>query len=148
MEARIAWSDFRELAQLRLADPGKYRLPRGLDLEFADPETEDEKAIKELIDQYRTGQVSKLETEIFTQRKRLVDAERKLAVNETKAAAESKRIAGTKVTQALGKLALATEDKAHPNDYRIFPRNYAPIILMRGGEKVMVSIGIGDRRYA
>jgi putative SOS response-associated peptidase YedK len=59
-------------------------------------------------------------------------------VKETKAAAESKRIAGSKVTQARGKLALMAEDKAHPNDYRIFPRNYAPIILMRGGEKVMV----------
>jgi putative SOS response-associated peptidase YedK len=138
MEARLAWSDFRELAQLRLADPGKYRLPRGFDLEFANPETDEERAIKDLIGQYRAAQVSKQETEIFTQRKRLADAERKLAVKETKAATDSKRIAGTKVRQALGKLALLSEDKPHANDYRIFPRNYAPIILMRDGEKVMV----------
>jgi putative SOS response-associated peptidase YedK len=138
MEARVAFSDFRELAQLRLADPGKYRLPRAFDLEFADPQTDEELAIKDLVDQFRKAQVSKLETEIFTQKKRLADAERKLAVKETKAAAESKRISASKVQQAMGKLSLLSDDRPHANDYRIFPRNYAPIILTRGAEKVMV----------
>jgi putative SOS response-associated peptidase YedK len=138
MEARMSWSDFHELAQLRLADPGQYRLPRGFDLEFADPKTDEERAIKALVDKYRQAQVTKLETEIFAQKKRLADADRKLAVKETKAAAESKRIAGTKVEQALRKLSLLTDDRPHSNDYRIFPRHYAPIILVRNGEKVMV----------
>jgi putative SOS response-associated peptidase YedK len=138
MEAKMLLSDFRELMQLRLADPSQYRLPRGFDLEFANPQTDEEHAIKALIDQYRKAQVTKLETEIFTQKKRLADAERKLAVKETKAAAESKRIAETKVRQGMGKLSLLTDDRPHANDYRIFPRSYAPIILMRGGEKVMV----------
>src|ERR1700733_450302 len=137
MEARIAYSDFLELAQLRLADPTQYRLPRGFALEFADAQSEEERAIKDLIDQYRKDQVTKFETEIFNQRKRQADAERKLAVKQTKAAAESMRIATTKVQQAMRKLSLLTDDKPHSNDYRIFPRNYAPIILMRGGEKIL-----------
>jgi len=138
MEAQISLPDFHELAQRRLSDPSQYRLPRGFELEFANPQTDDEGAIKDLIDQYRKAQVIKLETEVFAQKKRLADADRKLAVKETKAAIESKRIAATKVKQVMGKLALLTDDKPHSNDYRIFPRNYAPIILMRGGEKVMV----------
>jgi putative SOS response-associated peptidase YedK len=138
MEAKMLLSDFRELLQLRLAEPSKYRLPRGFDLEFADPQNDEERAIKGLSDQYRKAQVTKLETEIFAQKKRLADADRKLAVKETKAASESKRIAETKVRQAMGKLALLTDDKPHSNDYRIFPRSYAPIILMRDGAKVMV----------
>src|ERR1700761_5551798 len=138
MEARWDLPAFRELLRLRLTDPVRYRLPRGFDLEFADPQTDEERAIAGLVDQYRTGQVSKLETEIFTQRKRLADAARKLAVKETKAAAESKRIAGTKVEQAMQKLSRLTDFKPHADDYRIFPRNYAPIILMRGGERIMV----------
>jgi putative SOS response-associated peptidase YedK len=138
MEAKMLLSDFRELLQLRLAEPSKYRLPRGFELEFADPQNEEERAIKALSDRYRKAQVSKLETEIFAQKKRLADADRKLAVKETKAAAESKRVAETKVRQALGKLALLTDDKPHSNDYRIFPRSYAPIILMRDGAKIMV----------
>jgi putative SOS response-associated peptidase YedK len=138
MEARMAWSDFREVAQLRLADPGKYRLPRGFDLEFGDPQTDEERAIKDLIDQYRKDEVSQLEAKIFAQRKRQAEAERKLAVKQTKAAAESMRIATTKVQQALHKLSLLTDDQPDANDYRIFPRNYAPILLVRNGEKVMV----------
>jgi putative SOS response-associated peptidase YedK len=138
MEARMALSDFRELAQLRLADPGKYRLPRGFDLEFSDPQTDVERAIKDLVDQYRKAQVTKLETEIFAQRKRQAEAERKLAMKQTKAAAESMRIATTKVKQAMRKLSLLTDDDSDANDYRIFPRNYAPIILVRDGEKVVV----------
>jgi putative SOS response-associated peptidase YedK len=138
MEARIAYSDFLELARLRLADPTQYRLPRGFDLEFADPQNDEERTIKGLSDQYRKAQITILETEIFAQKKRLADAERKLAGKETKAATESKRIAETKVKQAMGKLALLTDDRPHSNDYRIFPRSYAPIILVRNGEKVMV----------
>ena len=138
MEARLAYSDFLEVARLRRADPSQYRLPRGFDLEFADAQTDEERAIKELIEQYRKDQVTKLEMEIFTQKKRVADAERKLAIKETKAAAESKRIAGSKVVQALRKLSLVSDDKPHSNDYRIFPRNYAPIILMRHGEKVLL----------
>jgi putative SOS response-associated peptidase YedK len=138
MEARISLSDFHELAELRLKNPSQYRLPRGFDLEFSEEKTTEEFAIKDLIDQYRKDQISKLETEIFAQKKRLADAERKLTVKETKAAAESQRIASTKVKQALGKLALMADDRPHENDYRIFPRNYAPILLMRGEEKVLV----------
>jgi hypothetical protein len=85
MEARIEYSDFLELARLRLADPSQYRLPRGFDLEFADAQTEEERAIKELVDQYRKGQVTKLEMEIFAQRKRQAEGERKLAGKRTAA---------------------------------------------------------------
>jgi putative SOS response-associated peptidase YedK len=137
MEARIALSDFRELAQLRLGDPAQYRLPRGFDLEFADPQSAEEGAIKRLIDEYRKAQTSKLETEIFAQKKRLADAERKLAIKATKAASESKRIATSKIDQALNKLSLVSDDRPHADDYRIFPRTYAPIILIRDSEKVM-----------
>jgi putative SOS response-associated peptidase YedK len=138
MEARMAWSDFREVAQLRLSNPSQYRLPRGFDLEFADPQTDEERAITDLIDQFRKGQVTKLETEVFAQRKRQTEAERKLAVKQTKAAAEIMRIVTTKVQQALRKLSLLTDDNPDANDYRIFPRHYAPILLVRNGENVMV----------
>jgi len=138
MEAQLSWPDFHDLAQRRLDDPSQYRLPRGFDLEFADPKTDDELAIKGLVDRYRQAQVTKFEIEVFAQKKRLADADRKLAVKETKAAAESKRIASTKVQQAMRKLALLTDDKPHSNDYRIFPKSYAPIILVRNGEKLLV----------
>jgi hypothetical protein len=102
---------------------------------FADPETDEERAIKCPIDEYRKGQVTKLETEIFAQRKRQADAARKLAAKQTKAAAESMRIETGKVQQAMRNLSLLADDKPDSNDYRIVPKNYAPIILVRNGEK-------------
>ena len=135
---RISIPDFFELMQRRQAAPTEYRLPRGFDVEFAEPKIPEERAIKALIDQYRKNQVTQLQMQIFAQKKRLADAERKLAVKQTKAAAESKRIAGTKVQQALGKLSLLSDEKPHSNDYRIFPKTYAPIILVREGQKIMV----------
>lgn len=130
--------EFHELMQRRIDDPAAVRLPRGFDLEFLHPQTPAEQAIKDLSDRYRNGQTIKLETEIFAQRKRLADAERKLAAKPTKAAAESKRIATSKVQQLLGKLALLKDARPHVDDYRIFPRSYAPIVVVRDGRKVLV----------
>jgi putative SOS response-associated peptidase YedK len=130
--------EFHELMQRRIDDPTGVRLPRGFDLEFLQPQTPEEHAIKDLGDRYRNGQTSRLETEIFAQRRRLADAERKLAAKQTKAAAESKRIATNKVQQLLGNLALLKDDRPHVNDYRIFPRSYAPIVVVRDGRKVLV----------
>jgi hypothetical protein len=71
-------------------------------------------------------------------KKRLADAERTLAIKEIKTASESKRIAATKITQPLQKLALVSANRPHANDYRIFPRNYAAYILVPDGEQVLV----------
>ena len=130
--------EFHELMQRRVDDPSAVRLPRGFDLEFRQPHSAEERAIKALGDQFRSGQTIKLETEIFAQRKRLADADRKLAVRHTRAAAESKRIATGKVQQLLGKLALLKDDRRDVNDYRIFPRSYAPIVVIRNGAKTLV----------
>jgi putative SOS response-associated peptidase YedK len=130
--------EFHELMQRRVDDPSAVRLPRGFDLEFLQPQTPEERAIKDLGDRYRSGLRTRLETEIFAQRKRLADAERKLAVKETRAAAESRRIAISKVQQLLGKLALLKDDRRDVDDYRIFPKSYAPIVIVREGRKVLV----------
>ena len=130
--------EFHELMQRRIDDPAGVRLPRGFDLEFREPHTPEEHAIRDLSDRYRSTQTSRLETEIFAQRKRLADAERKLAARPTRAAAESKRIATGKVQQLLGNLALLKDERPHVNDYRIFPKSYAPIVVVRDGRKVLV----------
>ncbi len=135
---RISLREFAELEEKRYHDAVEFKIPRGFDREFADPQDDDERAIKTLIDQYRNDQTGKLEKQIFTQRKRLADAERKIAEKLTKAATEDKRIATNKVQQALGRLALVKDDRPDADDYRIFPGSYAPIIVMRDGQRVMI----------
>jgi putative SOS response-associated peptidase YedK len=136
--ARLSLRDFHELLERRQLDPVEFHLPRGFELQFANPQSAEERAIRSLVEQYRRGQTARLETDIFIQRKRVADAERKLALKTTKAATESRRIATNKVEQALDKLILLKDDRPHPDDYRIFPRSYAPIVLVRDGVKVMV----------
>ncbi|MBS0367540.1 MAG: SOS response-associated peptidase family protein [Proteobacteria bacterium] len=128
----ISLPEFAALVERRRQEPARYRLPRAFDLELRD-----EPAIRDSVDRYRQQQTAKLEGEAFTQRKRLADAERKLAVKETRTAAESRRIASGKVQQALDRLSLLKDDRRHADDYRIFPRSWAPIILVRDGRKVL-----------
>jgi putative SOS response-associated peptidase YedK len=134
----ISLREFAQLEENRSRDAAEFKLPRGFDREFSNPQNDEERAIKAEIDKYRAAQTGKLEQEVFAQRRRLADAERKLAEKETKAATEDKRIAANKVQQALGRLALLKDDEPHANDYRIFPGSYAPIIIMRDGQKVMI----------
>ena len=116
---------------------GKAKIPKAMDAAFAHPQTDDERTIKSLIDDYDREQASKLEQEVFKQRKRLADAERVLRSKSTKAATESKRIAISKVEWALGKLADLRRTTLVDADSRIFPGWYASVLVSEHGRRVV-----------
>jgi putative SOS response-associated peptidase YedK len=115
----------------------KAKIPKAMDAAFANPTTDDERTIKAMIDAWDREQASKLEQELFKQRKRLADAERTLQLKSTKAATESKRIATSKVEWALGKLADLRRTTLVDEDSRIFPGWYAPVLVSEGGRRVL-----------
>ncbi len=121
----------------RKANGGKVKTPRAMDMLFAQPANEEEAAIKALVDRCNAAETSRLEQALFAQRKRLADAERKLAAKHTKSAAESARIAADKVQWALGKLTDLRRPEWQPQDSRIFPMVYAPVLVMEGGRRVI-----------
>ena len=146
------WADYKKYVRLWGADIGikefyhvywlrsegaKVKIPKSMDAAFSDPQTDDGRAIKALIDAFDAQEASRLEQEIFKQRKRLADAERTLATKTTKAATESKRIASTKVEWALGKLTDLRRTEPKDKDARIFPGWYAPVIVMESGRRVV-----------
>src|SRR5690349_23078880 len=88
--AEMDLDQFLEIFGARVAD-SSIRIPRAVERWFESPKNEQEARIKAFIDDYRRREISKLEQEVFAQKKRLADAERTLAVKTTKAAAESKR---------------------------------------------------------
>jgi putative SOS response-associated peptidase YedK len=104
---------------------------------FADPQTEQERQIKALIVAYTADQVGKTERDLFQQTKRLADAERTLQSRTTRAATESKRIASDKIEKAKGKLADLRRTDLRPRDSHIFPGNYAPVMVMEDGKRVV-----------
>jgi hypothetical protein len=103
----------------------KIKIPKAMDAAFANPETDDEREIKAMIDAFDAQQATNLEQELFKQRKRLADAERTLQTKTTKAATESKRIATDKVEWCLSKLADLRRTELVDEDSRIFPGWYA-----------------------
>lgn len=77
------------------------------------------------------------EQELFKQRKRLADAERILETKTTKAATHSMRIATSKIDLILGRLAdLRRSEPLEPGS-RIFPGQYAPVMVMEEGQLVV-----------
>lgn len=132
--AEMDLAQFLEIFGARAAGQN-IRIPRGFERNFDHPKSPTERAIKDAIDQYRASTTSKLETEIFAQKRRLADAQRKLAVKPTKAAAESQRIATSKIQLALDRLPLLKNSAPHEKDARIFPMSYSPIVIQEGAAR-------------
>jgi putative SOS response-associated peptidase YedK len=127
---------FMEIFGVRARDPA-IRIPRAVDRWFDNPLTAEAQALQGMVKAYKTAKASDLEQEIFTQKRRLADAERKLAVKPTKAALESRRIATDKLARALGNLPLYTGSQPTRLDDRIFPFHYAPLVVSEGGRRVI-----------
>lgn len=134
--AKVDEKAFADLFEQRLTD-SSIKVPRGLEDNFMQPETEAAERCYQAIVQYRAEQTTAIEQELFMQRKRLADAERKLATKHTKTAAENQRIASKKIKWALGKLEDLRREKPEPKDDRIFPMMYAPVIVNIDGERLI-----------
>jgi putative SOS response-associated peptidase YedK len=134
--AEMDIDQFAEIFGARVSD-SSIRIPRAVERWFDEPRSDAERRIKTLIDQYRDSEIVKLERETFLQKKRLADAERTLASKPTKAAAESQRIATSKIEKALERLDRLKAIKPHPAEARIFPLHYAPIVMQDGARRVM-----------
>jgi putative SOS response-associated peptidase YedK len=134
--ASMDYSEIERLMMERLAGRA-IRLSRGFEWNFATPQCAEEARIKKLDEEFRARKVSELEQEMFKQKKRLADAQRKLKVRETKAALNDQRVATAKIESSLERIALSTGTQPHEDDHRIFPLTYAPIILKRDGRSVL-----------
>jgi putative SOS response-associated peptidase YedK len=116
----------------------KIKIPKAMDAAFSEPQTDEEREIKALIDAYNAQQATKLEEELFKQRKRLADAERTLQTKTTKAATESKRIATDKIEWCLSKLSDLRRTDLIDEDSRIFPGWHTPVMVMKVGKRIVV----------
>jgi putative SOS response-associated peptidase YedK len=134
--AEMDIDQFVEIFGARVAD-STIRIPRAVERWFDEPKSDGERRIKAFIDQFTAAETTKLEREAFAQKKRLADAERTLASKPTKAAAESKRIATDKIEKALTRLDRLRAVKPHPAEARIFPLNFAPIVMQVGDRRLM-----------
>jgi len=115
----------------------KIKIPKAMDAAFANPKSPEEEEILKMVRAFNAEQASKLEQELFKQRKRLADAERTLQTKTTKAATESKRIAADKIEWAKGKLDDLRRKELIGEDRRIFPAWYAPVLVVENGRCII-----------
>jgi putative SOS response-associated peptidase YedK len=134
-----AHMDIAEFARLYFlqSEGSSAKTPKALDDAFRDPQNDGEREVWHLIEKTRAEQKTKLEQDLFKQRTRLTEAERKLESKVTKAATESRRIATDKIEAALRRIEDINRTESKPRDSRIFPGNYAPVLVMENGEYVV-----------
>lgn len=113
------------------------KIPKGVELAFADAVEGQEAEIRALIDQFNATEATRVQQEMFLQRARLVEAERKLATKPTKKAAEDQRIATDKISKAIARLDDLRRTDLKDRDERIYPQVYAPVMVWEDGRRVI-----------
>lgn len=126
--AGVDYARFEALFKAR-AEGADIKIAKALECNFEDPQNPEEERIQSYIAQHREATTKKLEAELFRQRRRLVDAERKLTLKETKAAREAQRISTNKIAWCAKTLSRLHNVMPEDNDSRIFPMWYAPVIV-------------------
>jgi putative SOS response-associated peptidase YedK len=122
----------------------KITIPKALESAFANPSTERERDIRALIDAYTAGKATAVEQLLVAQRTRLADAEREIASREeagkkvAKYLANDVRVATNKVTQYRRWLDDLRRSELKPEDSRIYPGSYCPVMAIENGELVVM----------
>ena len=126
---------FEDVFKFRLEGSGA-KISRTMEACFLeDPKTPAEKRIAKYILQFREQEVTESEKELFTQKKRLADAERTLKTKVTKKAQNDQRIATDKIEKLKYKIERLNSNKLSESDSRIYPGQYAPLVFEKDGER-------------
>ena len=133
---RIDYDEVERLFFRRLDDP-TVNISRGFEANFDGPTNDQERRVKDAIDQHRSRTAAKFEKDLFSQKTRLVNAERSLGTKETKKAREDVRIATVKIATLSTKLSDLRSSDLKPEDNRIFPMVYAGVIVKKDGQNLL-----------
>lgn len=115
-------------------NPLKTKAPRATIrelMEIGPPELQDN------LREAEAAAIAALEQEMFAQRKRVADAERRLLTRETKKAREDIRIGGNSVVNAKRRLETLKRTVMLPEDSRIYPGIYCPVMVWEDGQRVV-----------
>ncbi len=135
-KARIDEASFRELFKRR-ASGEKLKLPRAMESNFTDEAQGAWKDIHASIEVYRAQASVDLQSDLFSQKKRLAEAERAFAAKPTQTSEKEIGVATRKVEAIQRRLDKLNSVKESPEDSRIYALEYAPVILVENGERVI-----------
>ena len=114
------------------------KIPKSMRDEFTKSQTSEGRNIAAIVAKGNAKESHKLETELFTQKKRLADADRALAIKVTKRAQNERRIAANKMEGAQRGLDDLRRKEPLDRDSRIYPGQYAPVMVILDGKPSLV----------
>lgn len=127
-----------EAYRIRRKASDGHKVPKGMDLNFLRPKTEQEREIQNLIAEWNGRKLADSEAQLAKQQERLATAEAKLAVKETKTALNEQRISTNKIKQMERWIADAKRTSHKPTvDDRIFPLWYCPVLIIEDGKPII-----------
>ncbi len=134
--ARVDTELFENLFARRAAGED-IKLAKGLEANFLNPRDAAARRILQHIAAYQEVTASKWQIELFKQKTRLADAERKLKTRSIQKARDDQRIATNKIAWLRARLADLKRTEPAANDGRIFPFWYAPVLVNEANERVI-----------
>lgn len=135
-QCKIDLAAFEKLFEARLSMPN-LNIAKALETNFNLPRTPEERRIRELIVTFQEQQTKKYQEGVIEQEARLADVQRRLAKKESKTARNEERIATEKISWNKHKLEDLTRIERKERDSRIYPKWYAPVVILEGNERVI-----------
>lgn len=93
--------------------------------------------VAELIRAWDADEMTNLSQELFKQKKRVADGQRKLLEKVTKKAQADVRIGTDKMARVQARIDALKRTEPKPSDSRIFPGYFVPVMVMEDGERVV-----------
>jgi putative SOS response-associated peptidase YedK len=134
--AQIDIEQFLEIFGQRVHN-ASIKIPRAVDRWFEHPKGADELQLRNLLLQHRAARLAELEAELAKQWARKHKADAALKIKPTKKASEDQRISTDKIEDLERRRPLFEHWLPTRLDDRIFPMQYAPIVLESKGRKVI-----------
>ncbi len=122
----------------RRKDRSWQKIPKRVRDVFANPRNDAEREIAAIIAEGDAEEAHALEAELFKQKTRLNNAERSLRTKSTKKAENDRRIATDKIERAQRNLDDLRRKEPLPRDARIFPGQYATVMILQDGKRTVV----------
>lgn len=136
--ARISIQRYVELFWEKRRDGGWLKIPKAMRADWGMPRNLVEQQLASLIAAADAEQANVLESELFAQRTRLVTAERSLQQKVTKKAGNEQRVARDRIERAQRNLADLARTSRLDRDARLYPGQYAPVLIAHDGARVVV----------
>lgn len=116
---------------------GSPRIPKAIELAFAEPKDEFEAQVKQMIEEAREAALGRIDERVAIQQEKIAEAEAALQKRVTKKSQEIIRVAQNRVAAERAKADKLQRTEPAEEDDRIWPGDYTLVMVSEGGRRVV-----------